>query len=196
MVNTVLGKIDSSDLGFTLMHEHITSMNNSMIYAFPGWFDCQETLEKSVNELKYAKQQGLKTIVDATPINLGRNIRLLKEIAEKTGINIIASTGLYWVDEPFLFGWEIDNLVDLLLSEVGEGIQGTNIKPGVIKCATETGITPYNEKLLRMTGRLHKQCGLPIITHSSSVTQNGRAQLEILLDARAHFLADFSSNLH
>jgi phosphotriesterase-related protein len=182
MVNTVLGKIESSDLGFTLMHEHIMSMNTSMAQNFSGWFNRQETLEKAVKELSYAKQHGLQTIIDATPINLGRDIRLLEEIAGKTGVNIVASTGLYWVDEPFLFGWEIESLAGLLLQEIRDGIQGTKIKPGVIKCATETIVTPYNEKLLRTTGKLHKQSGLPVITHSSSIIQNGKAQLDILLD--------------
>lgn len=180
MVNTVSGQIDSSDLGFTLMHEHIVSLNTSMMQTFSGWYNRQETIEKAVKELTYAKQQGLHTIVDATPINLGRDIRLLKEVAQKSGVNIVASTGFYWIDEPFLFGWEIDRLVDLLLNEVIEGIQGTDIKPGVLKCATETTVTPYNEKILRMTGRLHKQSELPVITHSSSIVQNGKAQLDIL----------------
>lgn len=182
MVNSVLGTIKPESLGFTLMHEHITSMNTSMNQAFPDWFNRQETLEQAVNELKYAKQQGLQTIVDATPINLGRDVTLLQKIAEKSGVNIIPSTGLYWVEEPFLFGWEIDNLVDLLLHEVKEGILGTKIRPGVIKCASETEISPTNEKLLRMAGRLHQKSGLPIITHSSSIIQNGIAQLDILLD--------------
>jgi phosphotriesterase-related protein len=182
MVNSVLGQIDPSDLGFTLMHEHITSVNTSMIQAFSEWYNRQEIIKKAVDELKYAKQHGLHTIVDATPINLGRDIRLLKEVSQKSGVNIIASTGLYWVDEPFLFGWEIDRLVNLLLDEINEGIQETYIKPGIIKCATETTVTPYNEKLLRMTGRLHKESGLPVITHSSSIIQNGKAQLDILQD--------------
>jgi len=182
MVNSVLGKIDPTDLGFTLMHEHIASVNPSMIQAFPEWFNRQETIAKAVKELRYAKQQGLHTIVDATPFNLGRDIWLLREVAEKSGVNIIASTGFYHVDEPFLMGWEINHLVDLLLSEMEFGIQGTDIKPGVIKCASETKITETNEKLLRVSARLHKLSGLPVITHSSSVNQNGLAQLEILLD--------------
>jgi len=74
MVNSVLGKIDPTDLGFTLMHEHIASVNPSMIQAFPEWFNRQETIAKAVKELRYAKQQGLHTIVDATPFNLGRDI--------------------------------------------------------------------------------------------------------------------------
>ncbi len=182
MVNSVLGPIDPSDLGFTLMHEHIVCKNSSMDQAFPDWFNRQDTLSNAISELRYAKQHGLQTIVDATPINLGRDIRLLKEVSEKSGVNIIASTGFFHIDEQFLFGWKIDNLVDQLIPEVEEGIQGTDVKPGVIKCASATEITPTNEKLLRVAGRLHKRCGLPVSTHSSVVSKNGIPQLEILLD--------------
>lgn len=182
MVNSVLGSIDPSNLGFTLMHEHIVSMNASMKQAFPDWFNHENTLSNAIDELRYAKQFGLQTIVDATPINLGRDINLLREVAEKSGVNIIASTGFYAVDEPFLFGWEIDDLVNQLIPEVEEGIQGTGIKPGVIKCASETDITPTNEKLLRVAARLHKQSRLPVITHSSSINKNGITQLEVLLE--------------
>ena len=182
MVNSVLGPIDPSELGFTLMHEHIVCKNTSMDQAFPDWFNRQEVLSSAISELRYAKQQGLQTIVDATPINLGRDIRLLREVSEKTGVNIIASTGFYHIDEFFLNGWQIDNLVDQLIPEIEEGIQGTDIKPGVIKCASATEITPTNEKLLRVASRLHKKSGLPVITHSNSAYKNGIPQLEILLD--------------
>ena len=164
------------------MHEHIVCKNSSMDQAFPDWFNRQDVLSSAVNELRYTKQQGLQTIVDATPINLGRDIRLLKEVSEKSGVNIIASTGFYHFDEWFLKGWTIDNLVDQLIPEVEEGIQGTDIKPGVIKCASDTEITPTNEKLLRVAARLHKQCRLPVITHSSASFKSGIPQLEILLD--------------
>jgi phosphotriesterase-related protein len=182
MVNSVLGNIEPKDLGFTLMHEHIISMNPSMAQAFPQWFNRQETISIAINQLQYTKLLGLNTIVDATPFNLGRDILMLEEVSKKTGVNIIASTGFYFVDEPFLRNWEPEYLRDLLLQEIESGIQGTSIKPGVIKCASEDAISETNEKLLRVAARAQKQSHLPIITHSSSVNKNGLHQQEILLD--------------
>jgi len=182
MVNSVLGEIDSKDLGITLMHEHIASIDSSMHRAFPDWFNRKETISKAVKQLKQAKQHGLKTIVDATPINLGRDIHLLKEVAEKSQIQIIPSTGFYYTEEPFLIGWKIEHLVQLLLLEVESGIQGTDIVPGVIKCASNEEISKTNEMLLRTAARLHVASGLPVITHSSSVSKNGLAQQKILLE--------------
>ena len=134
MVNSVQGVIDVKDLGFTLLHEHVVSVNPSMVQAFSGWFNRQETLSNAVEQLGQAKQLGLKTMVDATPINLGRDVRLLKEVSEKTEVQIIPSTGFYFVDEPFMLGWDIDHLAQLMLLEIENGIQGTDIKPGIIKC--------------------------------------------------------------
>ena len=102
MVNSVLGNIEPKDLGFTLMHEHIISMNSSMAQAFPQWFNRQETISKAIKQLQYTKSLGLHTIVDATPINLGRDIRMLEEISQKTGVNIIASTGFYFARATWL----------------------------------------------------------------------------------------------
>ena len=182
MINSVLGPIRPEELGFTLMHEHIATINISMNKAFPSWFNREETIMKAVNQLKYAKTLGLNTIVDATPINLGRDIRLLREVSEKSGIQIIASTGLYHVEEPFLMGWRADDLAELLIHEVEEGIQGTKVKPGVIKCASEKKITKDNEKLLKVAALLHGNSRLPVITHSSCVSRNGIEQQRILLE--------------
>jgi phosphotriesterase-related protein len=182
MANSVLGNIEPGDLGFTLMHEHIATINPSMNQTFKNWFNREETISNAVEQLKHAKKLGLKTIVDATPINLGRDIRIIREVAEKADVQIIASTGLYHVDEPFLMGWEIENLVDLLMPEIEIGIQGTEIKPGAIKCASETSITETNKKLLKMAAKLHENSGLPVITHSSCISQNGIEQQAILLD--------------
>ncbi len=182
-VESVQGQIDVEGLGFTLMHEHIMSVNWSMRQVFDKWIDRDAIISRASQSLLKAKEYGLKTIVDATPINLGRDIHIISEVAKKSGVQIIAATGLYSVDEPFLMGWEPDKIADLLLTEVKEGIQGTGIKPGIIKCATEAPeVSDTNRKLLQAAARLHKKTGLPITTHSNSLSKNGPSQQKILLD--------------
>jgi len=122
----------------------------------------------------------VKTIVDLTPINLGRDIDVIREVAEKAEMQIVAATGLYWTDEPWLMGWDPDRLVDLLLEDVEKGIQGTDARAGIIKCATDhPGVTPTNEKLLRMTARLHRATGVPISTHTSVKHHVGPMQQDV-----------------
>ena len=142
-VESVQGPIAVEDLGITLMHEHVMAVNWSMRMTFNNWIESESVISKAVDSLLKAKRFGLRTIVDATPINLGRDIRILREVAEKSGIQIIASTGLFYTEEPFLRGWEPSRIVERLMTEVTEGIQGTKIKPGIIKCATREPVISY-----------------------------------------------------
>ena len=176
-VNSVLGPIDTTDLGFTLMHEHMAVFSWAMRQAFPDWIDRDEIIATAVKDLQIVKEYDVETIVDATPINLGRDIQLIHEIAEKADINIIASTGFYFTEEPFFQYWTTERIVDLLLPEILEGIEGTNIKAGIIKCGTgELGITELNRKLLEVASCLQKETGLPITTHSIPAYRNGMDQ--------------------
>jgi phosphotriesterase-related protein len=182
-VNGVCGPIETGDLGFTLMHEHIAVMNNAMAQNFADWYDRESHVPLAVSEVLSAKERGVQTIVDLTPINLGRDISVIHEVAEKAEMQVIAATGFYWTEEPSLLNWPEDRLVELLLREVENGIQGTGIKPGIIKCATDHfGVTPFNEKLLRVTSKVHRASGLPISTHTSVTHQVGPPQQDIFAD--------------
>jgi len=182
-VNGVLGPIDTADLGFTLMHEHILVVNWSMRQAFASWLDRDAHVEHAVREVLSAKERGVDTIVDLTPINLGRDIHVIREVAEKAEMQVIAATGLYWTEEPSLEAWEVDRLVEQLLPDIEKGIQGTDSRAGIIKCATDRlGVTPYNEKVLRLAARLHRATGVPISTHTSVQHHTGPSQQDVFED--------------
>ena len=136
-INGVLGPIDTADLGFTLMHEHILVVNWSLRQAFASWYDRDQHVPHAVSEVLSAKQRGVRTIVDLTPINLGRDIHVIREVAEKAEMQVIAATGFYWTEEPSLAGWPEDRLVELLIRDIEKGIQGTDAKAGIIKCGTD-----------------------------------------------------------
>ncbi len=182
-IQGVLGPIDTADLGFTLMHEHISIANWSMRQAFAAWYDRDENVRHATSELLAAKERGVGTVVDLTPINLGRDIHVIREVAEKAEMQVIAATGLYWTEEPWLMGWEPDRLVEFLLGDLEKGIQGTDIRAGIIKCATDhPGVTPTNEKLLRTAARLHRATGAPISTHTSVNHHVGPLQQDVFED--------------
>lgn len=182
-VNTVLGPIPSADLGFTLMHEHIFNANPAMRHSFATWAGQESAISNAVRMVKAAAELGVSTIVDATPINLGRDVHVLREVSEKTEVNIIASTGFYYNHEPWMAGWRIESLVDVLLADIEAGIQGTTSKAAIIKCASDAaGVTEENEKLLRITARLHRATGVPITTHTSVENKVGLAQQDVFED--------------
>ncbi len=182
-VNGVLGPIDSEELGFTLMHEHILVANWAMRQSFADWVDVDAHVEYATGEVRSAKERGVKTIVDLTPINLGRDIHVIREVAERAQMQVIAATGFYWTEEPWLQGWEVDRLVEWLIRDIEKGIQGTDVKAGIIKCATDhLGVSDFNRKLLQVTARLHRATGVPISTHTSVQHGTGPGQQDVFAE--------------
>lgn len=156
------------------MHEHFMVVNPAMRLAFPDWINRETIIANTVKELKIAKDNGVQTVVEVTPIKLGRDIHLIREVAEKAGIQTIVSTGFCFTEELFFSYWSTDKLVEKLLPEICQGIQGTEIKAGIIKCATgELDVTETNKKFLEVASRLHLATGIPITTHTVPSKRNG-----------------------
>jgi phosphotriesterase-related protein len=99
-VNTVTGSISTDDLGKTMMHEHF-------VFGYPGFegdvtlggFDREEAVNIGVDVAERLKAHGVKTVVDPTPNECGRNPEVLREISERTGVQIICATGYYYEGE-------------------------------------------------------------------------------------------------
>lgn len=179
-VNGVLGPIASEDLGFTLMHEHIMVCNWSMRQSFEDWVDIDEVTAKATSEVNLAQERGVSTLVDLTPINLGRDVHVLRAVAERAQAQIIAATGFYYQHEPWMGGWEVDRLVEWLLRDIEQGIQGTDSKAGLIKAATaEEGVTADNRKTLQVAARLQLASGVPISTHTVPQNRSGLGQQDV-----------------
>ena len=182
-INGVLGTIDTSDLGFTLMHEHVMVVNWAMRMSFANWLDREALVERAVAEVSTAKARGVRSMVDCTPVNLGRDIHVIREVADRAAMQIVAATGLYWMDEPWLQTWEVDRLVEYFIGDITDGIQGTSSKAGIIKAATDhPGVTDINRKLLQMAARLHRATGVPISTHTDVHNHSGLAQQDVFAE--------------
>lgn len=182
-VNTVLGPIDTKKLGKTLMHEHILCANWTARMSYPDWLNRKELIDMAVSMLKRLKDCGFDTIVDGTPPALGRDVSVLKEVSEKAEINIIASTGFYWYEEVWEVDKDIDRMAKRLVNEVEKGIQGTECKAGIIKCATDRyGLSEKNRHLLRIAAKVYQETGLPVYTHTSIQNKVAPAQQEYLME--------------
>jgi len=181
-VETMSGPISTADLGFTLMHEHIFSRSEGVEYNFPFVWDQQAELDKAVEMLTALKTKGVSTILDATALGLGRDVPLLLPVVEEAGIQVIAATGIYTYNElPHYFqGRSVDRMADVFVHDIAQGIQGTDVKAGVLKCATdEPGVTPGVDKVLRAAARAHLRTGVPITTHTHAATKRGLEQQDI-----------------
>jgi len=193
-VNTVLGPVSADELGVTLMHEHL-------VFAYLGWecdalapsYDREAVAAACVDVLRGAKSCGLKTLVDATATDMGRDIELQKIVSEKLGINIICATGFYTEKYGksgyFKFRSQmydiISELSEIMIKEITQGIGETGVKAGIIKVSTgHARISSYEEKVLRAAARAQKETGVPIITHTEAGTM-GPEQADLLISEGA-----------
>ncbi len=189
-INTALGTITPEQMGPTLMHEH-------MVLALPGWEHdaLREPVEFSdlakicADTFSEVKKYGVKTVVDASPNDLWRNAELNKAVAEKTGLNLICSTGMYYETEGisaylrFRSQWVdiIQELYETFVHEITIGIGSSGVRAGAIKVATSHAcITPYEEKALKAAAKAQKETGVPIITHTQQGTM-GPEQADLLI---------------
>ncbi|WP_428484983.1 phosphotriesterase family protein [Rhodopila sp.] len=175
-VQTVTGPIGLDQLGRTLMHEHL-------FIAFPGAefdptarFDRAGFVVEAVRRLRQLRiEHGVQSFVDPCPIELGRDAGLMREIAEKSELNVVCTTGFYFEDLGLPVYWRartVQEIAELYISEITHGIATTGIKAGAIKVATGApAITPLEHKFLEAACIAQQATGVPIITH----TQDGCA---------------------
>lgn len=189
-INTVSGVVQPKDLGFTLIHEHLSA-------GMPGWefdnwrFDRKGQMAGLVEKLKEIKGLGVSSMVDPCPMELGRIPDFAAEAAEKSGIKIVIATGVYNEALGFPMHFRMmspDDIAEIYVRELTEGIDGSGIKAGIIKTATggvpgwtpaDKGVTANEQKALRAAARAHKATGAPILCHNSELTPFGRETLDI-----------------
>ena len=180
-VQTVQGPLAASKLGVTLPHEHICVSSAGFWQVWPEFFGGRANfIAMAVDKLKAVKNEGVHTIVDCTPVDVGRNIRLLEEVSRKSGMQIIACTG-HWLNPSLsMAARTVEELTTFFRLEIERGIEGTDIKPGVIKVATDReGVTPFLERALRAAARASKATGVPITTHTYAAERIGEKQADI-----------------
>ena len=181
VVQTVRGPLDAYKLGLTLPHEHICASSAGVMQIWPELFGGRANfIAKVVGKLKAARDEGVQTIVDVTPADVGRDIRLLAEVSRQSGMHIIACTGHWLYPSLSMAARTVEELADFFLLEIDRGIEGTGIKPGVIKVATDhEGVTPFLEKALRAAARASKASGIPVTTHTYAADRIGEKQADI-----------------
>ena len=180
-VNSVMGPIDTDDLGFTLSHEHVGTNAAGLRHTYPEIIDRDGIREQSIAAMRAVREDGVRTIIDVSTFDLGRDVQLIREVALGSDMQVVVATGNH-LAVPRPFG-EIspDVIAELYVREIEEGIEGTGIKAGIIKVASdEGGITAPQENVLRAAARAQKATGVPISTHTWSPERIGDAQVRIL----------------
>ena len=186
-INTVRGPVDTSQLGPTLMHEHVFVLSTEIMQNYPeAWGDEEQRISDAVNRLNELHATGVQTIVDLTVVGLGRYLPRIKRVAARTPVNIVVATGVYtYNDIPFYFQYQgpgttlggPEIMTEMFVRDIEQGIADTGIKAGILKCATdEPGVTKGVERVLRAVAQAHRQTGVPISTHTHAHTRRGLEQ--------------------
>ena len=180
-VNTVLGPIDSSELGFTLSHEHITLGAAGAAAAYPGFQDRQAIADAAAAALSEAYAGGVRAIIDVTTFDLGRDVALMQEVSRRSGVHAIPCTGNHLAVPRIFWGAPVDRVAALFIREITEGIENTGVKAGIIKVASDRGgVTENEEIVLRAAARASNATGTRISTHTWSPDRVGEQQTRIL----------------
>ena len=190
-VQTITGPVASADLGRTLSHEHLCSGMAGM-ERVPGMYDEDAAVERNIAALQRTYEAGICTVVDCTPIDLGRQVSLFERVAGETPMQVVVATGVYrWV--PLVYHmWDADYMAEYLLRDLQDGIEGTSIRAGIIKLAwdmeyqlTDGGFRSPREqmaKCARGAARAAKAAGVPITCHTRAVDELGTPLLDIFED--------------
>jgi phosphotriesterase-related protein len=196
-VRTVLGDIPAQEVGFAHCHEHS--------FILPGrasQFDPDillDDLEKTTAELADFRTQDGRTIVDAQALGEERAPKQQKAASERSGVNIIACTGLhrgmFYPADHFRFGESADQLARRFIDEIQEGmaiyqgsevVERTDIRAGMIKFATDYHVIDDNARLVaEAVAAAHLATGAPILTHCERGTC-GVEQVELFEKLGVH----------
>jgi phosphotriesterase-related protein len=174
VVQTVLGPIETSKLGFTLTHEHVGNGSEKIFSSRTS------SVADAVVKLKEARDAGINTIVDVTTFDIQRDIRYCEEVSRKSGMQIVAATGQHFYAVESYNARSVEEMTQFFIKEIEQGIEGTDIKPGVIKVAARSDVMTFpEEKAFKAAARASKATGIPIETHTNSRRRSGVKQAAV-----------------
>lgn len=179
-VMTVTGEMSTEKLGSVLMHEHLITSCVGVALNYPQLYR-EDYEERVLRDLKAAKAGDIDTIVDATPITLGRDVKGLKRVSELSGVNVICTSG--WWGQPLPYAGPIpeEKWAQAFIDDVKIGCDGTDIKAGILKAAMDKeGCTPWNTLAHHAVGLAQVETGVKVMLHTYCPMETPRHQLRLL----------------
>ncbi len=179
-IETAIGPVPASSLGFTLSHEHVLTFQGNDLTHYPWMFNWPRMREVAIEELKALKAIGVDSIIALETPDLSRHAAFVVDVATEANYPVVMATGI-WRDVPRSFGVrDIDASADIFVREIEVGIDDTGRKAGVIKVANdENEFTPAHQNVLRAAARACNRTGTPISTHHWAVGKQGLEQIRI-----------------
>ncbi len=183
-VQTVTGRVAATDLGRTLIHEHV-------LIGFPGWqldalaprYVRAEVMDRAVDQMQELRGLGVGTFVDPCPMDLGRDVEFLAELSQRSGLRIVCTTGAYLEAEGITYTFRqmpVEEITAIYIKEITEGVGDTGIRAGAVKIATGAHqISDYERKLVVAGARAARETGVPLISHTQEASC-GHDQIDLV----------------
>jgi predicted metal-dependent phosphotriesterase family hydrolase len=168
-IQTVRGRIKPSQLGLTLIHEHLLVDFVGADKVNKNRYNPDEVFDVMLPYLKEIKDIGVTGFAECTPMFLARDAALMKRFADATDMHILTNTGMYrepWLPQ-YAFEKTADELALMWISEIENGIEDTQIKAGFIKIAVNPGnLLPIQQKIVHAAAKTSKATGATIACHT------------------------------
>lgn len=188
LIQDVNGKHAPIRDGIWLSHEHIMVDFIGADTIEPDSWNRDSILRVVIPFLEELKEFKVDYFVDATPNYLGRDVLLLREISDRTGLKILTNTGLYGARKnkyipSYAYKMTAEGLAQMWIDEYEKGIDETDVKPGFIKIGVDNAdpLHPMDQKLVKAAALTHQQTGLTIASHTGKA-EGLWPQLRILKD--------------
>jgi phosphotriesterase-related protein len=190
-VATVRRPVDLAELGPTLMHEHVFVLDPEALENYgrawgSSYWDEEVRVADAIAKLRRLRDGGIHTIVDPTAIGLGRSIPRIQRINSEVDLNIVVCTGVYaFLELRGFLGYRTDDqLVELFVREIRDGIDDTGVKAAFLKCAVEEhGLVGDIPRILRLIAATAVETGVPVMVHTNAAFRTGLLALDSLTKA-------------
>jgi phosphotriesterase-related protein len=185
-VETVRGPVDAGALGRTLMHEHVFVLDPEALqnygHAFgPAYWDEEARVADAIAKLRAVAAAGIGTIVDPTVVGLGRCIPRLQRINAEVDLNIVVATGLYaFMELPQFYRYRsVDQLAELFVRDLREGIDDTGVRAAFLKCPIEElGLVGDVPTIVAAIAAASRETGAPVMVHTNAAARTGLLAVE------------------
>jgi len=170
-LHTLTGPVAAKDLGLILPHEHIFVDLRGPSVPDYAQADAEDVVRLMKPYLDAAWAAGVTVLIECTPPGVGRNLGVLRRVAEITPIRIVTPTGIYReaFTPPALRSLSAERLADMWVKELNEGIEGTPVCAGFIKLAmSDNGPTEIEIRNLEAAAKASLATGAVIASHTTN----------------------------
>ncbi|TQN44197.1 phosphotriesterase-related protein [Blastococcus colisei] len=208
-VRTVLGEVDSADLGLVLPHEHLANDNAAAVRtaedprvaalldgpvgAELAWLLSDHPYESADNcrlddddamaaDLRGFAAAGGRTVIDLTPPGLGRDPERLVSLSRASGMQVVMGSGWYLqaTHPPDLAAVAVDDLAAELTAEFEPD---RAVRPGVIgEIGVSPAFTPDERRALRAACRAQRHVRVPLFVHLPGWQRRAHEVLDLVLE--------------